>query len=188
MFKTSSHSENHFPGRWWSLDIQARLFKMRKWSNGENFISSWGPWHWFRWFVLASSLALAQKNEKSPLPHGTASSEEGEVPLPGAQLLCCVSQRNIRMQYGANIPPRGLVPQGNAAQCHVVIPAPIAQAKSVMLMWQHCMWGNKPCTFSRVMGPSASSKTREYSQWLLGKGCLSCFYTFPGRSWVSKPC
>lgn len=34
---------------------------MHKWSNGQNFISSWAPWHRFRWFVLASSLALVQK-------------------------------------------------------------------------------------------------------------------------------
>lgn len=47
---------------------------------------------------------------KKNLIRGTASSEEEEVPLPGAQFLCCVSQRNLLMKHDANIPPRGQVP------------------------------------------------------------------------------
>lgn len=156
---------------------------MHEWSNRGNLISSWAPWHWFRCFILASSLALVHKNT---LIHGTASSEEGEAPLPSAQSLCCVSWRNLLMKHGTNIPPRGQVLQGSAAQCCVVTPAPSAQAKSIMSMLQHGIWGKKPCTFSIAVGPSVSPKSMGFWQWLLGMRCSSCLYTFPGRSWVSK--
>lgn len=155
---------------------------MEQW--GE-FLLLLSPLHWFRWFSLASSLVLVQKNT---LIHGTASSEEGEVPLPGAQLLCCVSQRNLLMKHGANNPPRGQVPQGSAVQCCVVIPSPSAQAKASCSFCSITCEEKSPCMFSRVKEPSVSPRNMGCSQWLLQMRYMSCLYTFPGRSWVSKLC
>lgn len=128
---------------------------MHEWRNGENLISSWASWHWFRWFVPASSLALVQK---PTLIHGTVSSEEGEVPLPGAKLLCCVSRRNLLMKYGANIPPRSQVLQGNAVQCYVVTPAPSAQGKTSCSCCSITCEEKNPVPFPIAIGPSPSPK------------------------------
>lgn len=62
---------------------------MHKWSNGQNFISSWAPWHRFRWFVLASSLALVQKK---PDPWHSFFRRAGSAPAWCPISLLCFSK------------------------------------------------------------------------------------------------
>lgn len=85
---------------------------MHECSNGENLLSSWAPWHWFRCFIFASSLALVHKNT---LIHGTASSEEGEAPLPSAQL-CFLKEFTDETWY--KYPSKG---PGATRQCSSVL-------------------------------------------------------------------
>lgn len=149
---------------------------MHEWSDGENFISSWGPWHWFRQFALASSLSLGSKPLEISFAPWHSFFRRG-VSAPAwcsIALLCFPKEHTDKIWY--KYPSKGpgatrrcsSVPCGDTSSFH-------PRKKNVIFMWQHYMWGQKPCTFSRVMGPSAPSKTREYSQRLLGKGCFSCF-------------
>lgn len=152
---------------------------MQGWNDREN-LNSWGPWHWFRWFVLVYFLALAQNPLKSPLPHGVASSEEGKCP-------CLVPNCSVVFSKGTywwNTVQISL----QEACCH--------EAMQLDAMWwyQLLLHGQKSSCSRGSIARKEESPVCFAEQWdplrllKLGRTRSDCLRLQISRKELSKPC